>query len=307
MTTTAMTTRQNAPYPVELRDLVEEYLADMRFSAHPDTDGLEDAMRYSLLAGGKRLRPVLVLATARALGLDPAVVLPLAAAVELIHTYSLIHDDLPAMDNDDLRRGRPTSHRVYGEGMAILAGDALMAEAFCHVVTHQRGEPAAVLAAVRELADAAGTRGMAGGQHIDLQAQSLGTDAIRRMDRLKTGRLFEASVSIVLALMQVDEEAGRPWREFAEGLGQLFQIVDDILDVTAADEDIGKPAGSDARNGKRTYVSELGLCPARGEAAAVYASARARLSAAVGRPESEMHRVLDFVYGHIASPEEVGS
>src|SRR3712207_286592 len=143
-------------YPEHLQAQVEAYLADLRFSDDGVTRGLEDAMRYSLLAGGKRIRPVLSLATARAVDRDPASVLPLAAAVELIHTYSLIHDDLPAMDDDDLRRGRPTNHKVHGEDVAILAGDALYAEAFRHVLTRQVGEPAHLLAAVAEMASATG-------------------------------------------------------------------------------------------------------------------------------------------------------
>jgi geranylgeranyl diphosphate synthase type II len=156
-------------YPDHLRDVVEEHLAGLRFVREPAADGLEEAMRYSLLAGGKRIRPVLALATAAAIGREPRTVLPLAAALELIHTYSLIHDDLPAMDDDDLRRGRPTCHVQYGEDVAILAGDALYAEAFRMVLHEQEGEPAAILRAVAELADATGANGMVGGQYIDVQ------------------------------------------------------------------------------------------------------------------------------------------
>jgi len=152
-------------YPDHLRARVEAYLDSLRFPAVP---GLEEAMRYSLMAGGKRIRPVLALATASDTGHDPGSVLPLAAAIELIHTYSLIHDDLPAMDDDDLRRGMPTSHRRFGEDVAILAGDALYAEAFKHVLAHQQGEPANVLAAVHELASATGVDGMVGGQYLDV-------------------------------------------------------------------------------------------------------------------------------------------
>ena len=156
-------------YPEALRDQVERYLAALRFpSAAPQTAGLEEAMRYSLLAGGKRIRPVLALATARAIGREPTGVLPLAAAIELIHTYSLIHDDLPAMDDDDLRRGRPTCHVKFGEDVAILAGDGLYAEAFRHLLTEQAGEATLVLAAARELAAATGVDGMVGGQYLDV-------------------------------------------------------------------------------------------------------------------------------------------
>src|SRR2546429_1698753 len=154
-------------YPEDLRDEVERYLAGLRFSSEPRTEGLEEAMRYSLLAGGKRIRPVLALATARAVGLEEAAVLPLAAAVELIHTYSLIHDDLPAMDDDELRRGRPTSHVEFGEDVAILSGDGLFAEA-ARLFCAQPGPPDRVLAALRELSSATGVAGMVGGQYVDV-------------------------------------------------------------------------------------------------------------------------------------------
>src|SRR3954453_17091203 len=186
-------------YPDHLRERVEAYLEALRFSDEPATGGLEEAMRYSLLAGGKRIRPVLALATARAAGRDEAEVLPLAAAIELIHTYSLIHDDLPAMDDDDLRRGRPTNHKAFGEDVAILAGDGLYAEAFRHVLGHQQGEPARVLEAVGELAAATGVTGMVGGQYVDVVGES--TD-LRRLHELKTGRLIRASVECPLLVLE---------------------------------------------------------------------------------------------------------
>ena len=180
---------------------MEAYLAGLRFADEPAAAGLEEAMRYSLLAGGKRIRPVLALATARALGREPREVLPLAAALELIHTYSLIHDDLPAMDDDDLRRGRPTCHVRYGEDVAILAGDGLYAEAFRHVLSEQAGEPAHLLAAVCELAAATGVNGMVGGQYIDVRGLvDGGAASLRRLHELKTGRLIGASVECVLLL-----------------------------------------------------------------------------------------------------------
>ena len=158
-----------AGYPDHLRDEVEAYLGSLRFAREPAAAGLDEAMRYSLMAAGKRIRPVLALATAAAVGRDPRSVLPLAAALELIHTYSLIHDDLPAMDDDALRRGRPTCHVRYGEDVAILAGDGLYAEAFRLVLHEQGGEAADVLGAVCELADATGVNGMVGGQYIDVR------------------------------------------------------------------------------------------------------------------------------------------
>ena len=172
-------------YPEHLRDDLERYLEAIRFSDEFATAGLEEAMRYSLLAGGKRIRPVLALATAQALGRDRLSVLPLAAAIELIHTYSLIHDDLPAMDDDDLRRGRLTCHKVFGEDVAILAGDGLYAEAFRLLLTEQAGEPAHLLAAARELAAATGVTGMVGGQYIDVaETAPDGAAGLRRLHEL---------------------------------------------------------------------------------------------------------------------------
>ena len=195
-------------YPEALRDTVERYLAELRFpSAAPQTAGLEEAMRYSLLAGGKRIRPVLTLATARAIGRDPVGVLPLAAAIELIHTYSLIHDDLPAMDDDDLRRGRPTCHVKFGEDVAILAGDGLYAEAFRHLLGEQAGEPKLVLAAAGELAAATGVDGMVGGQYLDVAGVGETPEELRRLHALKTGRLIGASVVCVLLLAGMDAAA----------------------------------------------------------------------------------------------------
>src|SRR5437762_3584204 len=219
-------------YPEDLREEVERYLAGLRFSSESRTEGLEDAMRYSLLAGGKRIRPVLALSTARAVGMEATELLPLAAAIELIHTYSLIHDDLPAMDDDELRRGRPTCHVVYGEGVAILAGDGLYAEAFHHLLAAQGGPPDRVLAAARELASATGVVGMVGGQYLDVSQSSPPDDAakLRRLHELKTGRLIEASVECVLLLAGTPQPATIALRAFASELGVLFQIVDDILD-----------------------------------------------------------------------------
>ena len=197
-------------YPDALRSDVERYLDALRFTGSaPRTAGLEEAMRYSLLAGGKRIRPVLALATARAVGLEPAGVLPLAAAIELIHTYSLIHDDLPAMDDDDLRRGRPTCHVRFGEDVAILAGDALYAEAFHHLLGSQTGEPERILAAASELAAATGVDGMVGGQYLDVAHAPDSPEELRTLHALKTGRLIGASVGCVLLLAGADARHGR--------------------------------------------------------------------------------------------------
>jgi geranylgeranyl diphosphate synthase type II len=281
-------------YPEDLRALVETALSDLRFSAAEPTAGLEEAMRYSLLAGGKRVRPVLALATARALGAEPERFLPVACAIELIHTYSLIHDDLPAMDDDELRRGLPTSHVRFGEDVAILAGDGLFAEAM-RLFCEQPGEPARVLAALRELAGATGVDGMVGGQYVDVIGASTDADELRALHALKTGRLIAAGVGVVLELAGVPESERIPYRRFADELGVLFQIVDDILDVTESDEQLGKPHGSDERHGKLTYVSLFGLDRARELAAESHAKATGALAEAHGETE-DLRRVADYIF-----------
>jgi geranylgeranyl diphosphate synthase type II len=290
-------------YPDHLREEVERYLEAMSFSREQITDGLDEAMRYSLLAGGKRIRPVLALATARAVGLEQREALPLAGAIELIHTYSLIHDDLPAMDDDELRRGQPTCHVKFGEDVAILAGDGLYAEAFHHLLTHQRSAPELVLAAAAELAGATGVNGMVGGQYADVSTHTpSGPAALRRLHELKTGRLIGASVLCVLLLTGIrDGSETAAFRRFAAELGILFQIVDDILDVTGTDDALGKPRGSDERHGKRTYVSQFGMERARELAAESHRSARealAEASAALGRTHDagELEQIADFIY-----------
>jgi geranylgeranyl diphosphate synthase, type II len=282
-------------YPDDLRELIEKYLAGLRFSAIPETEGLDEAMRYSLLAGGKRIRPVLALATSRSLAVEPESMLPAAAAIELIHTYSLIHDDLPAMDDDDLRRGRATSHVVFGENVAILAGDGLFAEALRLFAEHQQGEPASVLAALRELLAAIGVDGMVGGQYVDVTQEELGAEQLRGLHALKTGRLIAASLGVVLILAEPNEPDTIPYRRFAEELGVLFQIVDDILDVTGSDEELGKRHGSDERHGKLTYVSLFGLERARELAAESHRKAHEALSAVRGDPR-DLSQITDFIY-----------
>ncbi|MGI8462051.1 MAG: polyprenyl synthetase family protein [Solirubrobacterales bacterium] len=282
-------------YPDDLRELVEQYLRGLSFSAAAATAGLDEAMRYSLLAGGKRIRPVLMLATARATGLEPSVALPSAAAIELIHTYSLIHDDLPAMDDDELRRGRPTSHVVYGENVAILAGDGLFAEALRLVAERQQGPPERVVAALREIGVATGVEGMVGGQYVDVSERDLGAEGLRALHELKTGKLIRASIVVALSLAGLNEPETIPFTRFADELGVLFQIVDDILDVTGSDEELGKPHGSDERHGKVTYVSLFGLERARELAAESHAKARAALAVADG-DTSDLERVADFIH-----------
>jgi geranylgeranyl diphosphate synthase type II len=283
-------------YPEHLRELIERYLEQLRFSTEEATRGLEEAMRYSLLAGGKRIRPVLALATAAATEREPDSVLPLAAALELIHTYSLIHDDLPAMDDDDMRRGRPTCHKAFGEDVAILAGDGLYAEAFRLLLSEQRGDPADVLAAARELAAATGVQGMVGGQYVDVASTAPeGAEGLRRLHELKTGRLIGASVECALLVGGLARHATiSAFTAFASELGVLFQIVDDILDVTGSDQALGKPRGSDERLGKRTYVTEFGLDGARELAGESHRRARDALARTGGRA-TELEQITDFI------------
>ena len=287
-----MTSTKASAYPVELQHQVDAYLEGLRFGDEPGTARLEEAMRYSLLAGGKRIRPVLSLATAEALGRPPPDVLPLAAAIEMIHTYSLIHDDLPAMDDDDLRRGKPTCHVAFGEDVAILAGDGLFAEALRLALAEQRGEPANVLAAVSEVVSAAGVRGMVGGQYLDVVAAA-GTE-LRHLHELKTGALIAASVGSILALEGVNGPATMPFRRFAAELGVVFQIVDDILDVTGDEAEIGKPRGSDERHGKATYVSVHGLERAKELARESHRRAREALSEADGET-LRLGQIADYI------------
>ena len=259
-----------------------------------------DAMRYSVTAGGKRLRPMLVLAAAEAVaqhdGTDPedaiALAMPAACAVELIHTYSLVHDDLPAMDNDTLRRGRPTNHVVFGEGMAILAGDGLLTEAFTLLARQPVLSPlvdahelaARKLEAIRVISEAAGAAGMVGGQAIDLQAaqpeaDALDGPALQGMHARKTGALIRGSAGAGAAMAGASPAQRAAIDAYAEQLGLAFQIVDDILDVEGASADLGKTAGKDAAAGKPTYPALFGLEESRRLAAACADRALAALDA----------------------------
>ena len=240
--------------PDDLRQLTEDFLGGLPFAA--ELGRLEAALRYSLLGGGKRIRPVLCLATGEALGRDADELLPAACALELVHTFSLVHDDLPALDDDDLRRGQPSAHVQFGEDVAILAGDALLAEAFRLALRYPSPDVA------RELADA--TLGMIGGQYLDVTTDGeLGADGLRQLHALKTGRLLRASVTSATAVAALPDAERAAWRAFGDELGVLFQIVDDILDATGTAEELGKTPGKDEATGKVTYVSLHGLDRAR--------------------------------------------
>ena len=264
---------------------------------------LGDAMRYAVLGGGKRLRPLLVLAACEAVGGSDAAALRAACATELIHAYSLVHDDLPSMDNDVLRRGKPTVHVQFGEASALLAGDALQALAF-ELLTPD-DEPAVTPAMqamlCRLLARAAGSQGMAGGQAIDLASVGVTLDEarLREMHRLKTGALLQGSVEMGVACATADvaPAAARALRDYGAALGLAFQVVDDILDVTADSQTLGKTAGKDAAADKPTYVSLLGLDGARAEAAALLRRSLAALEGSglddTGALRALAHMVVD--------------
>jgi geranylgeranyl diphosphate synthase, type II len=252
------------------RRLFEEYLHGRRFTEETRLEGLEGAMRYSMLAGGKRVRPTLCMEVAWIFGAEPSLVLPSAAAIELIHTYSLIHDDLPAMDDDDYRRGMPTAHKKFGEAMAILAGDAFFGEALTLITVHQQGSCEQVLDVVRELADSTGVNGMVGGQIMDMDQTGRGEitdpETLYMIHKYKTGALIKSSARIGAILAGANREEQVAVSEYASELGLCFQIVDDVLDATSTSEELGKSAGSDAAQGKATFVGVFGLDGATSEA-----------------------------------------
>jgi geranylgeranyl diphosphate synthase type II len=259
---------------------------------------LHRAMRYSVMAGGKRLRPILVIAGAEAVGGTADAVLPAACAIELIHTYSLIHDDLPAMDDDDYRRGRLTSHKVFGEAMAILAGDALLTLAF-RLIAENGGRPAdpqRLCQVVADVAAGAGASGMVGGQVVDVESEgkTISPETLEYIHRNKTAALIRASVraGAVLAGGQATAVAGLS--EAAEQLGLAFQIVDDILDVEGDSAELGKTAGSDQRKQKATYPAVHGLEASRREAQRLVRAAKERL-AHVGSRTAPLSALADYI------------
>ena len=282
------------------RRTFEEYLRDLRFTDELRLEGLEEAMRYSMLAGGKRVRPTLCMEVAWVFGTEPAHVLPSAAAIELIHTYSLIHDDLPAMDDDDFRRGRPTAHKKFGEAMAILAGDAFFGEALTLITVHQEGSCEQVLEVVRELADSTGVNGMVGGQVMDMDQTGVGAgvdlETLHMMHAYKTGALIKSSARIGAVLAGAGDEEQAAVSEYASELGLCFQIVDDVLNATSTRDALGKSAGSDAEHGKATFVGVYGLEGARREADRALKRSLAALSRLEG--ETSGLRELAFFVRH---------
>jgi geranylgeranyl diphosphate synthase type II len=253
---------RRAVVEAELQRIADSYIQSGTPPEVPHT--LSQSMAYSLLAGGKRLRPILALAGCEAVGGQAADALPLACALEMIHTYSLVHDDLPPMDNDDFRRGKPTNHKAFGEGVAILAGDALLTEAFV-VAARSAAPPAVLLRVLTEMAAAVGAAGMVAGQVLDIEATGKPVDlaALRRLHGKKTGALLAISVCAGALIGGADEDLVARLRLYADALGLAFQIIDDVLDVTADLQTLGKDPGSDRAAGKTTYVDLLGIDGAR--------------------------------------------
>ena len=243
----------------DFKELIEEYLENsIKLSEEPCRE-LGEAMRYSLLAGGKRIRPILTMEFCTLSGGKVEDALPAACAVEMIHTYSLIHDDLPCMDDDDLRRGKPTNHNVYGECTATLAGDALQAKAFS-VLLNSGLDNAAKAKCGAILADAAGYTGMCGGQYLDMKAENnvLTAEELTRLNLLKTGKIIMAACMMGVVCAGGSDQMLESARCFGENLGLAFQIRDDVLDVVSTREELGKPIGSDAAENKNTYMAILG-------------------------------------------------
>lgn len=256
-------------YLSERKQLVEESLHTRWMPKKTNGPGaLHEAMHYSLFADGKRIRPVLVLAAAEVLGLTHEDVLPIAASLEMIHVFSLIHDDLPAMDDDDLRRGQPTNHKVYGDAVAILAGDALLAHAFIPLteLSLKKFPAENILQVIRLMAEATGTPGMIGGQVIDLESEGkqITLERLRELHRRKTGALIRAAVVAPAVLSGADDKARQSLSDYGDAIGLAFQIADDILDIEGGAE-LGKDIGSDVAKGKSTYPALMGMDGAKRE------------------------------------------
>jgi geranylgeranyl diphosphate synthase, type II len=263
-------------YLAERRALVEQALERFLPSVTETPGRLHESIRYSMLAPGKRLRPILVLASAEAVGSDAEAVLPTACALECIHVFSLIHDDLPCMDNDDYRRGRLTNHKVYGDAMAMLAGDALLTLAFELVAENARTvAPDRIVAALKLISHATGTRGMVGGQVVDIESEGkeITPETLQYIHAHKTGALLMTSSLVGAVLCGADDAQQAALRQYGQSIGLAFQIADDILDIVGDQEKIGKPVGSDVGNEKATYPKLFGLEESRRRAHAEVAKA----------------------------------
>jgi geranylgeranyl pyrophosphate synthase len=297
-----MITRAQEPsfseQPDHYRARVDSKLKQILAAAEDSPPRLRDAMEYSVLGGGKRIRPLLVYASGELFDLDDALLDPIAAAVELVHAYSLVHDDLPSMDDDDLRRGRPTTHRAFDEATAILAGDALQALAFDVVCSdRQLGTfPEALIRIMTRLAKAIGPSGMAGGQALDIEAEgaTIEESALEDIHRRKTGELIRASIMMPSELAKVSAEDAERLDTFGRDIGIVFQIRDDLLEVEQDTATLGKSAGSDEQNNKSTYPSILGTRGAEERASELYDRAMHNL-ATLGHRSAALRWVSDYI------------
>lgn len=295
----AMTSDELERYLEERRVLVDEALERYLPGAGDSPKEIHEAVRYSIFAGGKRLRPILVLAAAEAAGGQVEQALAAAAAIELIHTYSLIHDDLPAMDDDDFRRGRPTCHKVYGEAMAILAGDALLTQAFILLSAAPasvNGDPEARLRVIQEIAQAAGSRGMVGGQVVDIlnEDREIDLPTLQYLHTHKTGALIRGCLRVGGILASAGPEQLEALTRYGERIGLAFQIVDDILDLEGSLEALGKQAGSDLRKKKATFPALLGIEESRRWAHRLVSEAQQSL-VMFGERGAALGAIADFV------------
>ncbi len=285
------------PYLHDRQQRVEAALDAALQGDYPAT--LYEAMRYSLLAGGKRLRPILCLATCELLDGQEPQAMPTACALEMIHTMSLIHDDLPAMDNDDYRRGKLTNHKVYGEDVAILAGDALLTYAFEYIATQTRGVAAdLVLRVIADLAKAVGAEGLVGGQIVDLASEGnpdVTLETLNYIHTHKTGALLRVSVTSGAILAGANDAQVSILASYADRIGLAFQIVDDILDITATSEELGKSAGKDLQAQKATYPSFWGIEESRKQARQLVNTAQADVLACFGEKAHPLVALADFI------------
>jgi geranylgeranyl diphosphate synthase, type II len=285
-----------ASYLTEQQAKVEAALDESIAVIYPKK--IYEAMRYSLMAGGKRLRPVLCLATCELMGGTAEMAMPTACALEMIHTMSLIHDDLPAMDNDDYRRGKLTNHKVYGEDIAILAGDGLLSYAFEFIASHTHQVlPQQVLQVIARLGRAVGAAGLVGGQVVDLESEGqpdVGIETLNFIHRHKTGALLEASVVCGAVLANAAEADLQRLSRYAQNIGLAFQIIDDVLDITATQEELGKTAGKDLQSQKATYPSLWGIEESQRQANQLIAEAKAELTL-WGEKAQPLMAIADYI------------
>jgi len=286
-----------ADYFKEKKQLIDSYLKECIPSENTDPEALFKSMHYSLLAPGKRIRPVLVLASANCLGMNEKEVLPIACALEMIHVFSLIHDDLPAMDDDDLRRNQPTNHKVFGEANAILAGDALLSHAFSVLtkLDSAKYEASSRITLINEFSQLTGVAGMISGQIIDLESEntSISLERLKTLHRHKTGALIRLSVTAPAILNGESKDIISNLNSYGDAIGLAFQIADDILDIEGG-ENIGKDVGSDVENNKATYPSLLGLEGAKTEAANTLEQALTALSP-FGEKADTLKKIAHFI------------